>query len=218
MKFISNMIQSGNQLLDQSLLNTDLSLIQRLGDSRYRSQAWSEFLERYTRLFFSWFRHWGVEPSIMEDVLQETMIRILGDIRGFEHQNSGSFRSWMRALAHNSWNQLLLDAERHLAQRKVSPLQAQHLNLLHSRVAENHLIELFDLMAARELVDLAHSRVRSRVDAETWETYSLITLQHKQVADVTESQKITTTQLYNRIYRVRKLLKTELENLESLSA
>jgi len=87
---------------DKSSIHTDLSLLERMGDSRYQSQAWLDFLDRYTRLFFAWFRHWGVEPAIMEDVLQDTMIRILGDINGFEHERAGSVRTWIRTLAHSS--------------------------------------------------------------------------------------------------------------------
>ncbi len=194
--------------------NTDMSLLERLGDSRYRSHAWVEFLDRYTRLFFSWFRHWGVDPGIMEDVLQETMIRILGDIKRFEHQNSGSFRAWMSALAHNSWSQLNTDAERHLAMRRIDPRYAAELSHLRTPIAEDHLIGLFDVMATRELIDMAHSRVRTRVEPETWETYCLITLQNKEADEVLKIQQITTSQLYNRLYRVPSQLKSELEFLD----
>lgn len=198
----------------ETRFQTDLSLLERMGDSRYRSQAWADFLERYTRLFFAWFRRWGVDPAMMEDLLQETMIRILCDIKGFEHQKSGSFRAWMRVLARNSWNQLLLDGERGGAQRKFDLARAAEVGLLKSKRAKDNLLELFDMMATRELVDMAHSRVRLRVDADTWETYRLVTLQQKAADEVSLLQKINITQIYNRIYRVRKLLKEEMETLD----
>lgn len=195
-------------------LNTDLSLLERMGDSRYRSQAWVEFLERYTRLFFAWFRRWGIDPGMMEDVLQETMIRILGDIQGFEHQKRGSFRAWMRSLARNSWKQMLLDAERSAAKRKLDVPRAKQLGMLQSQAAENDLVELFDVMTTRELLEMAHSRVRLRVDSETWETYGLVAHQQKLIDEVVAMQKITITQVYNRLYRVRKLLKKEMEAID----
>lgn len=202
---------------EKSSIHTDLSLLERMGDSRYRSQAWLDFLDRYTRLFFAWFRHWGVEPACMEDVLQETMIRILGDINGFEHQRAGSFRNWMRTLAHSSWAQFVKDTQRQLAQRQIKAKHPAQVENLFSKVAERHLMDLFDELATSEILDTAYSAVRRIVDTETWETYYLVNLQKQSVEEVMASQKITSTQVYNRIYRVRKHLKEEIEKLDSPS-
>lgn len=198
---------------DESNYATDLSLLERMGDSRYRNQAWLDFLDQYTRLFFSWFRSWGVDPVIMEDVLQETMIRILGDLESFEHQRSGSFRAWMRTLARNSWSQFVSDSERQLARSKPDTDVFERIEKLSSKIAQNHLMELFDAMATREILDMAHSHVRRQVDAETWETYSLVTLQYRSAHEVMESLKIDATTLYNRIYRVRRMIREEMKKL-----
>lgn len=203
---------------DRSSIQTDLSLLERMGDSRYRSQAWLDFLDRYTRLFFTWFRHWGVDPASMEDVLQDTMIRILGDIHGFEHQRAGSFRNWMRTLAHNSWAQLVKDTQRQMAQRRIKAKHPAQFDNLSTKLAERHLMDLFDELATNELIDTAHSCVRRQVDPDTWETYTLVNIQNHSVEDVMASQSINSTQVYNRIYRVRKLLKEEMEKLDSPSS
>lgn len=203
---------------DKSSIHTDLSLLERMGDSRYQSQAWLDFLERYTRLFFAWFRHWGVDPAIMEDVLQDTMVRILGDINGFEHQRAGSFRTWIRTLAHSSWAQLVKNTERQLAQRKIKARHPAQVENLFSKVAERHLMDLFDELATSEIIETAYSSVRRIVDPETWETYNLINIQKQTVEEVMACQSITSTQVYNRIYRVRKYLKEEMEKLDSPSS
>ena len=200
-----------------SITQTDLSLLERMGDSRYRTQAWTDFLDRYTRLFFAWFRRWGVDPHTMEDVLQETMIRVLADLKHFEHHKQGSFRAWLRTLAQHSWSQLFKDAERQLAQRGNNTTQAGNWHGLASKAAENHLLDLFNAMATRELLAMAHARVRHRVDEETWKTYNLVAIEHKSVDEVLQSLKITHTQLYNRLFRVRRMLKEELEELDRLS-
>lgn len=199
---------------DDHAARTDLSLIARMGDSRFRSQAWADFLERYTRVFYAWFRHWGIEPAIMEDVLQETTIRILGEIRIYEHRRDGSFRAWLKTLARSAWQQLIREAERAGARRKADFWVAVKTCRLDSDTAENHLMALFDQMANRELVDLAHSQVRSRVESETWESYRLVELEQKAVPEVLAAQQITPGTLYSRIYRVRRLLKKELEILD----
>ena len=202
---------------EKTYTQTDLSLLERMGDSRYRSQAWLDFLDRYTRLFFTWFRQWGVDPACMEDVLQETMVRILGDINRFEHQGSGSFRTWMRTLAHNSWSQLVKDTKRQMAQRQIKAIHPAQIDNLCTKLAERHLMDLFDELATSELIDTAYSYVRRKIDPETWETYFLVNFQNISVEDVMASQNINSTQVYNRIYRVRKLLKEEMEKLDSPS-
>ncbi|RLT16723.1 MAG: sigma-70 family RNA polymerase sigma factor [Planctomycetota bacterium] len=78
--------------------HTHLSLLDRMGDSRYRADAWSVFIDRYTELFYLWFKHWGVDPHAMEDVLQESMVRILGNIDSFHHNRHGSFRAWLKTV------------------------------------------------------------------------------------------------------------------------
>lgn len=198
----------------QTIQNTDLSLLERMGDSRYRTQAWTDFLERYTRLFFAWFRRWGIDPHTMEDVLQETMIRVMADLKHFEHGRNGSFRAWLRSLAHHSWSQLLKDAQRQMAQRGNVSGQPIDWQELPSQAAERHLLDLFDTLANQELLSLAQCRVRQRVDESTWRTYLMLSLENRSPDEVRDQMKITNTQLYNRIFRVRRMLKQELEQLD----
>lgn len=187
-----------------------------MGDSRYRSEAWAVFVRRYTRLFFDWFKHWGVDPHSMEDVFQESMMRVLEDISSFHHQREGSFRAWLRILAYSSWRQLVADTRRQLALREAEPLRATSWRLISSKLAEDHLLELFDSWATEEVLNLAVNRARKRSSPEVWETYERISIMNEPVAQVAIVMKIPTLQVYNRVAKVRKHIRQELDKAEGL--
>jgi RNA polymerase sigma factor (sigma-70 family) len=198
-----------------SLSHTDLSLLERMGDSRYRADAWAVFVDRYTQLFFTWFKHWGVDPYSMEDVFQESMIRVLGDIKSFHHQRKGSFRAWLKALARNSWLQLIEDTHRQMAQREVDPIRVTNWGLLSQKNAANHLLELFDSWAAEEVLNLAMSRVRVRCTSDVWETYERISFRNESVSNVSVIMNIPSVQVYDRVSHIRKLIRIELAEMEA---
>lgn len=202
-------------MIEESRANTNLSLLERLGDSRLRDTAWKEFIGHYSRLFFVWFNEWHVDPFEMEDVLQETLVRVLGSLKSFERQRQGSFRSWLRTIAHHSWRTLSQDSLRHMAQRETNPDRLQNWAGLCSQNAENSLIQLFDSWATEELLSLAQNRVRHRVDEETWATYQKIVLEDVPAKQLIATQNLRANVIYSRVFRVKRMLKAELIALES---
>lgn len=195
---------------------TDLSLLERMRDSRLRADAWVSFVDRYTRILFGWFKHWGVDPHSMEDVTQECMMRVLGNSKNFRHEKQGSFRAWLKCLAHRSWLQVQKDTERQLAQREADPARAQAWNSIGSGCAANHLMDLFDAWATEELLNRSMSRVRRRIHTETWETFENIFLKNEPVELVAQAKSISVVQVYNRVSHVRKLIRQELAEIEGL--
>ena len=201
-------------LNEQSFSQTDLSLLERMDDSRFRSRAWKEFLHRYTRLFYAWFHRWGVEPQSMDDVLQETILRVLGNLKSFDHRRHGSFRAWLKTLANSSWKQLVADTTRQLAQRQANPLRAASWLQQESSVAEDSLMLLFDEWATEEILNMAQSRVEQRIDPETWATYRMVVLEERLVESVIEQSGIAAGTVYSRLFRVRRMLQEEMAELD----
>lgn len=189
-----------------------------MGDSRYRSQAWRDYLERYTRLFYAWFRRWGVDPQIMEDALQETMLRVLGNMKSFERQREGSFRAWLKTVAHSSWKELVSDSKRQLGQRDADPVLASQWIYNQSQLSEESLLMLFEEWATEEVLNLACSRVRRRVDPETWETYLRVTLENQSVESVIAQAGIPAGKVYSRLFRVRRMLEEEITDIDGTGA
>lgn len=185
-----------------------------MGDSRLRSRAWKEFLHRYTRLFYAWFRRWGVDPQTMDDVLQETIVRVLGNLNNFEHRRHGSFRAWLKTLAHSSWKQLVADTTRQLAQREADPNRAAHWLQLESHMAEESLLLLFDEWATEEIFNMALARVERRIDPDTWATYRQVALELRPVEAAMQALGISAGTIYSRLFRVRRMLQEEMALLD----
>lgn len=199
---------------DRNHQQTDLSLLERLGDSRLRSKAWDEFLARYTRNFFRWFRLWDVDPADIEDLLQETFVKVLGNVKRFERRRDGSFRAWLKTLAHNCLKQLEINAERQLARRTPHPLRARNWGVIQSELARESLLDLFDEWATEELIAMAHSRVRTIVDQDTWDTYRLVVLEKRPVRSLAESMNVPPRKIYSSVFQVRNLMRLELAELD----
>lgn len=156
-----------------------------------------------------------MNPSIEEDVLQETMVRVLNSIDFFERRRTGSFRRWLRELAHSSWLQLHRERERQLAERNATAHGMNAWDGLTSKEGHDQLIEAFDAWATQELLELAMTRVRDRVCLETWTTYEMLAVELRSIEEVTEASGISTEQAYNRLFRVRRYLKQEYEALDA---
>jgi RNA polymerase sigma-70 factor (ECF subfamily) len=193
---------------------TDLSLLERMGDSRYRADAWAVFVNRYTQLFFFWFRHWGVNIDDMEDVLQDSIVRVFKDLKYFDRRRQGSFRAWLKALAENSWRQLIEDADRQLAARKSISIRVENWRLLSTKIAEDQLLKLFDTWATQELIELAQANVRRRIHQETWQTYAAVTFENRPIEELEATLGIPANTIYSRVFRVRKMLREEMDLLD----
>ena len=198
--------------------STHLSLLDDLKDPAQRDLAWQQFVARYTRLIRFWCGKWGVELHEKDDVIQDTVVRVLGSISDFERIGSGSFRAWLRKLAHNSYIQITRDNLRARAELNPDVVQAASWKRLASSSAEDHLRQLFDAWAAREILDLAHLKASQRALPETWEVYRLIVLEQQPIDEVVTQLGITHGLIYNRVFRLRKLVREELDRIEGRQA
>jgi len=201
-------------LTRQPEVHTDLILLERMADSRFRSDAWRVFVDRYTRLFYRWFDDWAVDPQAIEDVFQDSMIRVFKSLDHFERQRNGSFRAWLRVIARRSWTELSIESNRRIALRQLDPAIVEKWLVVGSSQAENELIELFDAWAREELLELAHARVRRRVDPENWETYRRVVTAQEAPATVAKALGIDKSKVYDRVSYLRKLIREEMASIE----
>lgn len=197
-----------------SVAETRVSLLQRMSDPRQRADAWNVFLDRYANLIYAWCRHWGVDPVTEEDVLQETMVRVLNAIDFFERRRTGSFRLWLKTLAQSSWLELQRQKMRQMADRDTTDRGKMIWDGPTSKEGYDHLTELCDAWATQEILEMAAVRVRDRVGESTWMTYVMLVDAQRTIEQVTESFGISTKQAYNRLFRVRRYLKQEIETLD----
>ena len=69
------------------------------------------FVDRYGRKIYAWCRHWGLQESDAQDVTQTVLLDLARQMANFVYRPTGSFRSWLKTIAHRTWCDYL-DARR----------------------------------------------------------------------------------------------------------
>ena len=80
--------------------------------------AWTRFVHLYTPVIFSWANRAGLQEADAADLVQETFALLVQKLPEFQHNHTGSFRAWLRAVAMNK----LRDWKRRAALAAVVPL------------------------------------------------------------------------------------------------
>jgi RNA polymerase sigma-70 factor (ECF subfamily) len=190
--------------------STHLSLLARLRLTPADEQAWSEFVERYGRQVYAWCRQWGLQEADAEDVTQNVLADLARQMRTFEYQPTGRFRSWLRTIAHRAWCDLL-------SSRKAANTGSGNsavLDLLHSVEAREDLLKHLDSECERELFEIAMHEVRQRVEANTWEAFRLTTQEGLPGAETAERLGLQVASVFKAKSRVQKMIRDEVAKLE----
>jgi RNA polymerase sigma-70 factor (ECF subfamily) len=75
---------------------TSLTLLGQLRNDD-NDPAWSRLTNIYGPLMFGWLKRRGVPDDVAEDVRQEVLLKVFGEIRHFDHNGrTGAFRAWLR--------------------------------------------------------------------------------------------------------------------------
>src|SRR3954454_5190997 len=145
--------------------STRLSLLGRLRLTPTDQEAWGEFVERYGRQVFAWCRQWGLQEADAEDVTQNVLADLARQMRTFEYEPSGRFRSWLRTIAYRAWCDLLESRKGKASASGDSAI----LTLLHSVESRENFLRQLEAECDRELLEAAMTRVRQRVEPKTWD-------------------------------------------------
>jgi RNA polymerase sigma-70 factor (ECF subfamily) len=65
--------------------------------------AWNDLCVVYRPLIVGWLRRQSVPAADLDDLVQEILLKVVRSLPSFEHSGRiGAFRSWLRAIVHNS--------------------------------------------------------------------------------------------------------------------
>ena len=177
-------------------------------------EAWQQFLDRYIKLLMGWCRYWKVELVDIDEVVQETVLAVVKGFKDFQRQGEGSFRAWLKTIARNCWTRVALNRQRAMGVKPTNMTAQCYVELATNPLAENHLMQLFDEWATRELIDLACDRARLRVDESTWQSYHLTTFEHLSVDQAAKRLELSIRQVYDGVFRVRRMIRQEMTELD----
>lgn len=191
---------------------TNLSLLARLREEPDNQQGWNEFVQRYGPRIYSWCRRWGLQESDAEDVKQNVLLQISRQMKTFEYDPSGRFRSWLKTVAWRAWADFLKAQGRNRAQ----PNGADPTDQLYSVAGRDDLMREIEQEADRELLEIAIESVKPRVREHTWEAFRLMTYDHLSGAEVAKRLGMKEASVFVARGRVQKMLLEEVARLDQI--
>src|SRR4051812_26408922 len=90
-------------MTDAAFPTTQTTLLTQLRQDPSDQAGWDAFVERYGRHIYRWCRQWKLQDADAEDVTQDILVKLTQKLRAFAYNPEGSFRGWLKTVAHNAW-------------------------------------------------------------------------------------------------------------------
>ncbi|MEM9589242.1 MAG: sigma-70 family RNA polymerase sigma factor [Planctomycetota bacterium] len=193
--------------------NTDtrLSLLQQVRDTDNQA-AWAQFVDQYGPMIHQWCIQRGLQDADACDVTQMLLAKLFRTLQVFEYDPAkGRFRSWLKTVTGNAVRNFFRDARSENQGRGDSAVYHQ----LNNQPAQDDLLTRIESAFDLELLDEAERRVRERVAPHTWLAFEMIERQNVGIDQIAAATGLKVAMVYVARSKVRKMLKQELELLET---
>ena len=172
----------------QDFPSTHLSLLGELFSAPEDIGSGTLFLERYKPLIQQVIRSRGLDADSVDDVTQETLRRMLASFEQFQRRGSGSFRAWLRSIAHSAtvdWFRGQARLSRGVALKCAAKIPQAILQDYQT-----------------DLMETTIRRVRLEVNPRTWEMFERTRLQREPARQVADSLGLRAASVYSGAQRV----------------
>src|SRR3954452_4326824 len=82
------------------MTETPVTLLERLRREP-SGPAWQRLTDLYAPLLRRWLGRYRLQPSDVDDVVQEVLSALARHLPGFKHGGHGAFRAWLRGILTN---------------------------------------------------------------------------------------------------------------------
>ncbi len=193
-------------------LDTRATLLLRIRDLKDRT-AWSEFVELYTPLLYSYAIRAGLQDADAADAAQESMCDVVRSIRDFHYDSSkGSFRGWLLTIIRNR------------IRKRMSPNQQRSVGSgdtgIHELLSEQPHADQQAMEQAWEheyqlrLFHWAAQRIESEFRESTWQAFWKTTVESVSAEQAAEALGISVGAVYIARSRVLARLRAAVSELE----
>lgn len=186
---------------------------------KYKQAAQKELFDKYSEIILALCYRYVGDKQIAEDLMQDSMIKILTKINRFSWRNGGSFEAWIKKIAINTSltyiNKAKKKSEVFFDQQHESSLISQNdelsldENQVDSDAIENNFID-YDLITAADLSEKELLIILTEIPEAYRNVFNLYVLEgfmHKEIARLLNIN-ITTSK--TRLLRARALLKDKI--------
>lgn len=195
--------------------DTRISLILRLPRSA-DGAAWREFVELYEPLILRFARARGLQTNDAQELVQRVFVAVAGAVERWQPDPSrGSFRAWLFRIARN---QLIKQVTARSREKSVGG--TSNFVKLHQQLPGGaHDLEAEIEREYRQAVfKLAAQRVRSSVQPQTWQAFSLSMIDEMPMQQVANALNISIGAVYIARSRVIARLREVVQQLEAEDA
>jgi RNA polymerase sigma-70 factor (ECF subfamily) len=192
--------------------STCVTLLAQLRYAPGDEAAWSDFVACYGPKILEWCRRWQLQQADAQDVTQEVLLKLTRLMAAFDYDPEGSFRAWLKTLAHHAWRDFV-DERRRAVMGTGDSRMVEFLESIH---AGAELDESLQYEFHRELMHQAMARVRGRVAARAWDAFRLTALEGWSGAAAGAHLQMKVAQVYLAKSRVAKSVQQEVRRLERL--
>lgn len=195
-------------------LPTRASLLARLKDWGDQ-EGWREFFDTYWHLVFSVARKQGLSDAEAEDVVQDLFVELGEKMKSFQYDPSiGSFKGWLCTRTRRR----VIDRRRKHARQPDYPGASTPLDVTAEEPAGDanwdEWERAWDAEWRQHLLDAALERSKRMVGVRQFQIFDLHVLQEKSAAEVSAALGIPTAQVHLAKFRVRLVVRRELQRLE----
>ena len=197
------------------LIPTRHSLVRRLKDLADET-SWQEFFNIYWRLIYSVAIKAGLTEQEAQEVVQETVITVAKNIKGFEvGSEHGSYKAWLLNITR--WR-IADQFRKRAAVESAVPDETGTGTPLAERLADPATLNLdavWDEQWKTNLFDAAVERLRERIDPGVFQMFDLHVLKEWPANKVARKLGVNMGRVYFAKYKVTRLLKSEIKRLET---
>lgn len=195
--------------------STNLTFLAKLSDAKKAEEVWPHFVESYGKAIYQWVINWGASQADAEDIVQQTLLTVFLKVKQFHREGRFTFRTWIRQIARYTWLNVYQKASR----TELLPVDEIDriicLEKLKTSAAREDLINSFDQLACAEIRDLAFSRVRQRVNEQTWNIFFLFEHEGRSGLEIAEQFGVSHVAVRLAAFRVRQMLNEEVSLIDT---
>lgn len=183
--------------------STHMSLINSLFSHADDVDVGLTFLEKYKPLLLGVARSRGVRIEDAEDIAQEALKKMLAGFHHFQRERKGSFRAWLRSIAHSAsvdWfrNQPKLEVQlaEEIAQEVPRALAYEYQT---------------------DVMDAAIRKVKLEINPRTWAMFERTRIEKEPGKQVADEMGLSVLTVYNGAKRVANRLRELYELFDKMS-
>ena len=185
---------------------TSLSLLSALNSDARQHDAWPMFVDRYGKRIHGWCRRWGLQEADAHDVTQNVLLQLARQMKSYQYDSNGRFRSWLKTIAWRAWADYLSARKRNMA----LPGCLEQLAQLDTVAAKDDLLQRIDDEADQEILEVALNRIKSRVQETTFQSFFLMAFEQLSGTQTAEQLGISVANAFAAKSRVDKMLSEEV--------